>query len=87
MPFPNEHAARQLEPGQFKTFRRSSLGFPKGIQAIIGIKENGKTAIQSLRFDKKVWSSDKAKKWLKAHNFKTEVEAAAQKAMDWGGVL
>jgi hypothetical protein len=87
MPYPNEHAARQLEPGSFKAFRRSALGLPKGISAIIGVRSNGKTAIQSLRFDAKYWTPSQARKWLKSHNFKSTLEEATKKNVDWSRIL
>ncbi len=87
MPYPNEHAARQEEPGKYKNFRRSKLGFPSGISAIIGILSIGKSEIQSLRFDRKKWTVDAARRWLKKHNFKTTIEATTQKNFDWNGIL
>lgn len=79
-PFPNEHAARQADPGQFKTFRRGSLpGAPAGVHVIWGITAAGKSAIQSLRFDASKFTPEQAKKWLKEHNFKTGLEAATGK--------
>lgn len=75
MPLPNEHAARQTDPGQYDTFRRyTPPGFPKGVSVILGIKgtgKNKKSEIQSIRFDKKLWTIEAAKKWLKDHGFKT----------------
>jgi hypothetical protein len=74
-PFPNEHAARQAPPGKFDTFRRGKLpGAPAGISVIFGIRNVGGkkvSEIQSLRFDAKLWTPAKAKKWLKDHGFKT----------------
>lgn len=87
MPFPNEHAARQLPPGDFTKFRRSRLGFPKGISAIVGIRSNGKTAVQSLRFDRTKWTAAQARSWLKDHGFKSGLEVAARKSVDWTGVI
>jgi len=75
MPYPNEHSARQTDPGQYDTFRRyKPSGFPKGVSVILGIKGTGKdkkSEIQSIRFDKKLWTVEAAKKWLKEHGFKT----------------
>jgi hypothetical protein len=80
MPFPNEHAARQKEPKGYTSFRRGKpKGFPEGVNVIFGMKVvNGsrKSEIQSIRFDKKKWSVDRAKKWLKNHDFKTSIEPA-----------
>lgn len=87
MPYPNEHAARQLPPGNFTRFRRSRLSLPKGISAIIGIRSNGKTAIQSFRFNTKNWTVESARNWLKKHGYKTTIEAAAKKRIDWSDIL
>lgn len=89
MPFPNEHAARQSDPGQYIRFRRSHpKEFPEGIDVIFGIKRDGKSEIQSFRFDKKKWTPEKAKEWLKEHKFKTEFEEAVEvKKSLWHGVL
>ena len=83
LPFPSEHAARQSDPGKFARFRRLvPEGFPKGIEAIVGFFEDGGSEIQSLRFDAKIWTADKAKEWLKDHEFKTDLEEAAEKDDD-----
>lgn len=75
-PLPNEHSARQTKPDKrrYKTYRRSDKNLPKGISVIYGIKKKeglrgGKTEIQSFRFDKKLWSEQKAKAWLKKNGF------------------
>lgn len=84
MPYPNEHAARQTDPGQYKEFRRAHpKGFPEGIDVIFGIKGEGakrKSEIQSLRFDKNKWTPEAAKKWLKDHEYKTTLEVASKPA-------
>jgi len=93
MPFPNEHAARQKDPGRYKSFRRMRpKGFPAGIDAIIGILGRGLSEIQSLRFDKEKWSPEAARKWLKEHGFKTELEPAGKpkekvEKTFWDGVI
>ncbi len=74
-PFPNEHAARQKPPGNFKEFRRGTLpGAPVGISVVFGITGTGaarKSEIQSIRFDKDKFTVAQAKAWLKDHDFKT----------------
>lgn len=91
MPFPNEHAARQVDPGQFESFRRTKpKGFPKGVSAIMGIRSNGKTAIQSLRFDKNLWTVAQARTWLRNNKFKTTIEPASGKPVNknfWGNAV
>jgi hypothetical protein len=90
MPFPSEHTARQVDPSGFKTFRRQHpKGFPKGIDVIFGIAQDGKSAIQTVRFDSKEWTADKAKKWLKDHGMKSgDFEQATEKnVVSWKGVI
>lgn len=93
MPFPNEHAARQVSPAGFDSFRRdnSPKGAPAGVSFIFGIKA-GKSTLQSVRFDHTKWTPAKAKKWLRDHKLKTAgfeeatKSAAIQKGL-WSGVL
>ena len=69
MPFKTEHAARQRSPDKYDKFRRKHLdGWPEGIDVVLGIKD-GKSEIQSIRFDASKWTPKEAKKWLKAHGF------------------
>lgn len=76
MPFRNEHAARQTDPGQYDTFRRSRPeGWPEGLEAIWGIKA-GKSEIQSIRADASKWTVPRFRAWLADHGFKTTIEAA-----------
>lgn len=75
-PYPSEHAARQLDPKQFREFRRENGKFGEGINVIWGITPNGKTKIQSIRFSAGKFTPDEAKKWLRGHGFKTTMEEA-----------
>lgn len=87
MPYPNEHAARQLDPKQFRRFVRTSRNFPKGVSAIIGWLPNGKSKIQSLRFNIRYWSADQARRWLRKHGYKSNIEEATSKHVSWGNIL
>jgi hypothetical protein len=82
MPFPNEHAARQTDPGKYDTFRRAHpKGFPAGVDVIYGIWTVGgkkKSEIQTLRFKSNKWTVSQARKWLKDHGFKTAIERATK---------
>ena len=67
-PFPNEHAARVKDPSEFEqdTFRRKNIA--NGVDIIIGkLKGSDKTEVQTYRFDKKVFTEEQAKEWLKEH--------------------
>ncbi len=74
-PYPHEHAARQADPKSFDSLRRQNNKFGPGIDVIWGIKD-GKTQVQSIRFDAKRFSAEQARKWLAGHNYKTAVEGA-----------
>lgn len=73
-PYPNEHAARLIEPEKFDKFRRTKGGnlHGKKVPATISIiwghlkdKPDSAWAAQALRFPTSSWTADEAKKWLK----------------------
>jgi len=80
MPFPNEHAARQTDPNQYVRFARHNGRGGAGIHFIFGVKRSGLSEIQSIRFDKNRYTPSEARAWLKAHDFKTNLEVATQKS-------
>ena len=64
MPFPNEHACRLEDPGQFKRFRRANCDQRSGgkcIDVIYGIISAGKSKIQALRYPKRTWTAEAAR--------------------------
>lgn len=67
-PYPNEHAARIREPGQYEQFRRINDELGEGIDIIVGYKD-GETEIQSIRFDSSQFSEDEAREWLRENNW------------------
>jgi hypothetical protein len=85
MPFPHEHAARQLPPEGFVRFARKRLA--PGVSAILGIDMRGKSHVQSLRFDKNQFTPVQARAWLARHGFRTEVEEArgGSTSPEWSG--
>ena len=71
MPYLNEHACRVVEPSRFKadSFRRKDIA--KGISIIIGqLRGNVSYTTQAYRFDTGVFTSDRAKIWLKNRSIK-----------------
>lgn len=42
---------------------------PAGVQFVVGFKEGGGSDVQSIIFDSDKWDQEKAKAWLKDHNF------------------
>lgn len=76
MPFTKQYAARQFSPDKFVRFRYAKGKGGKGVDFIYGFKKGGGSEIQSIRFDKKIFTSARAKKWLKVHGFSTGLEAS-----------
>jgi len=77
-PYPNEHACRLKDPGQFERFARKNCEQKhdeKCIDVIYGIKE-GKSEIQALRYKKEVWTASEAKSHCKTRE--GTFEAAAE---------
>ena len=68
-PYPNEHAARLVDPNQFDDFRREKDGGGSGVDFIYGIAD-GESRIQSIRFDASAFSEGEARDWLDEHDFK-----------------
>jgi hypothetical protein len=79
-PYPNEHAARVRDPKDFdpKSFRRKRI--KDGISVILGkLKGEKSMTVQSYRFDKKKFTAEAARKWLKDHDVNYQsFEAAKQ---------
>ena len=75
MPYPNFHAARVRDPGDFvdSSFRSKELPDTKGILLVMGklkSDKNGSMVAQVYRFPKDSYTVDEAKKWLKDNNVK-----------------
>ena len=68
MPF-SSHAARQSDPSNFIRFRIAKNKGGKGIDFVFGFKKGGGSEVQSVRFNKKLFTPAQARKWLKAHGF------------------
>jgi HK97 family phage major capsid protein len=82
-PYPNEHAVRLVDPGQFDRFRRKNNDFAQGIDSIYGIKGDDPVRLQALRFDAARFTVSEAKKWLSDHDYKPiSFEPATGKSMD-----
>ena len=71
MPYPNEHAARLRDPGDFQqdSFRRKEIA--PGVLIVMGrLKGQQTMTAQSYRFDKERFTAAQAKTWLKDHDVK-----------------
>ena len=74
MPFPNFHACRVREPSLYKKNSFKTLQTKtKGLTIIVGVlKSTNKSALQSYRYDKKLWNNDKANKHCSARGGRFE---------------
>jgi hypothetical protein len=63
--------ARQVDPSAFEEGSFRTIRLTSGIKAIIGNKKGEKsTSVQSVLFDKKRYTPEKAQAWLSKHNEK-----------------
>jgi hypothetical protein len=78
-PYPNEHAARLVDPDKMDEFRRKADGevrgkkVPKTADVIWGHLKDGDEnawAPQAIRFPTKDWTVEQAKKWLEDNDIK-----------------
>lgn len=70
-PYPNEHAARIIQPEKFirESFRRKNIA--PGIDIIIGrLRGETETTTQAYRFKSSKFTVQQAKAWLREHNKK-----------------
>jgi len=67
-PYPNEHAARLTDPGQYDRIRRVNDEFGAGIDAIYGVK-NETSELQAIRFDADRFTAAEARDWLSDHDY------------------
>ena len=67
-PYPNEHAARIQDPDQYDDFRRENDVPQDGVDYIYGLKD-GSSELQSIRFDRELFTPAAARAWLDENNF------------------
>jgi len=90
MPYPNEHACRLRDPGDFTRFisqQRTATGpgeaKGKKYRAIIGVlRDTGDFADQAYRYRRTSWTEGVARSHCKAHNGKTFEAATGGKGLD-----
>ena len=81
-PYPNEHAARILDPDAFDSFRRKNNDFAQGIDSIYGLNGDDPARLQALRFDASRFTVSQAKEWLSDNDYTPLLfEPAAAKSM------
>jgi len=83
-PYPNEHAARLIDPGEFDRFRRENGAGGEGVDFIYGIKEGEPVRLQAIRFDAERFTPEEAKAWLDDHDHKAILfeEATGEKSRE-----
>jgi hypothetical protein len=82
MPFPNFHSCRIKEPNLFEEDSIRTLHTKqKGLTLLVGkLKSNGKSETQAFRYDKKDWSSDRAKTHCDSHDGNFEPAKKTEKS-------
>ena len=69
-PYPNEHAARLRDPGQYDRFRRRNDAGGQGVDFIFGIKEGEEGAeLQAIRFKLSQFTAAEARQWLRDNDY------------------
>ena len=83
-PYPNEHAARLIDPGEFDRFRRENDAGGAGVDFIYGIKEGEPVKLQAIRFDAERFTPEQAKAWLSDHDHEAILfeEATGEKSRE-----
>lgn len=73
MPYPNYHAVRIKDPGDFEedSFRTKELPNSKGVMIIIGkLKGQDSMTVQAYRFPAENYTEEEVKEWLEKNNVK-----------------
>lgn len=72
MPYPNEHAARVRDPGDFEegSFRRMNLPDSEVVAIIGRLKGEETTTTQAYRFPIEHFTAEEARQWLKDNDIK-----------------
>lgn len=85
-PYPNEHAARVRDPGDFEPNSFRSMELPKskggkgGVRTILGrLKGETTTTTQAYRFPADLYTAEEARQWLKDNDIKGASFEAAKK--------
>lgn len=79
-----EHAAEIRAAGQFVKLSRTVEAYGIGVDAIFGVRKDGTTALQAIRFKANQFSARQAKEWLKEHGHRVKRFDAARKEVSDG---
>lgn len=70
MPYPNEHAARMVNPDNFESFiRNHPNAWPEGLDIIFGVRKDGSRSVQAFRFRTDQWTVERARRWLARNGY------------------
>jgi hypothetical protein len=64
---------RQKDPKGYTRMRTISIDKAKGIKAIIGVRKDGKSEVQSFLFVKAKWTVKRAQAWISKHKKLSEL--------------
>ena len=81
-PYPNEHAARLIDPDRFERFRRENGAGGAGIDFIFGIRTDEPTELQAIRFDASRFTVAQARQWLDDNDYQPILFEPAADSMD-----
>ncbi len=76
LPLPNFHSARIKSPKKYKRFAYKKNEFGSGVDVVYGIKADGKSEVQAIRFARSKFTADQAKSWIKKHKYSGSFEPA-----------
>jgi len=68
-PYPNEHAARLVDPDRFDRFARETDAGGSGVDFIYGFAADDPAVLQAIRFDAARFTADEARAWLRQRDF------------------
>lgn len=83
MPYPNEHACRLDDPDKYPKKRRVNCDQKsngKCIDVIYGIISAGKSAIQALRYPRRIWTASAARAHCQRRGGSFEAAAGGERA-------
>jgi HK97 family phage major capsid protein len=81
-PYPNEHAARLVDPDRFERFRRENGAGGAGIDFIYGLITDQRTELQAIRFDAARFTVAEARNWLAEHEYEPILFEPATDSME-----
>lgn len=83
VPFAREHRARQRSPEELGEIRRvKPEGYPAGVEAVVGFRDDGGSEVQTVVFDADEWAPDRAREWLHQRGMVVDLDVADEERGD-----